>query len=391
MIEVFAELGRRLADFGRDERSQRVIEQAVAANRWFTRAGIMRAVDAIRLRMLDHSALSEWLARYPELPVGGAKRRNVGVIMAGNIPLVGFSDLLCVTVAGHTCLYKPSSKDTPLVEYITDILRDIEPAIAPRPLAAGRSASDGTVAGEAFGGAGKPESTGTEANRTDAEDAFDAGWLASNETNASDTAAAGSYGAIVPDAVIATGSDNTNRYFRALYGNIPAIFRGSRSSLAVLRGDETPDELDGLADDIFSYSGLGCRNVSMLFVPRDYDVTALARRLTCHGSPNPKYTNNYRQHRALLQMQGIEFSDGGFFLIRGGGGFPAAVSEIVCMRYNSDSEVAQWIAAHDGEIQCIVGRGISHPRATGFGLSQSPSPYDYPDGVDIMQFLTNLP
>ena len=200
-IELFSALGRRLADFGGDAPTQEVAERACRANGWFTPADVRRAVAAIADGMLRRDRLETWLAPYP-VPV--AVPRRVLVVMAGNIPLVGFFDLLCVLAAGHRCLVKPSAKDRVLTEYVVGMLRELDPEV-PVGFCDGSSPVD---------------------------------------------------------AVIATGSDNANRYFRTQYAGIPALLRGSRQSVAVLSGRETEAQLEGLADDIWAYSGLGCRSVS---------------------------------------------------------------------------------------------------------------------------------
>ena len=237
-IELFSALGRRLADFGGDAPTQEVAERACRANGWFTPADVRRAVAAIADGMLRRDRLETWLAPYP-VPV--AVPRRVLVVMAGNIPLVGFFDLLCVLAAGHRCLVKPSAKDRVLTEYVVGMLRELDPEV-PVGFCDGSSPVD---------------------------------------------------------AVIATGSDNANRYFRTQYAGIPALLRGSRQSVAVLSGRETEAQLEGLADDIWAYSGLGCRSVSLLFVPEGYDL-----RLRM-PAVNEKYRNNYRQQKALLTMTEI--------------------------------------------------------------------------------------
>ncbi len=155
-------------------------------------------------------------------------------------------------------------------------------------------------------------------------------------------------------------------------------------------GGETRGDIDGLARDIFTYCGLGCRNVSHLLLPRGYDVAELAGALGRHPAPGVKYLNNYRQRAAVMRMQGAEFVDGTFFLLRGDDGFPAAISEITYRFYDRPQDAAHWLAAHDDEIQCVVGHGIDHPRAVEFGRSQSPALADYPDGVDVMEFLSGI-
>ncbi len=329
-LNTFETLGDRLFAFGRDAVSEWVIAEACRENKWFTPADILRAVDAIRNEMLDVEKLRGWLAHYPALPATDA--RSVGVIMAGNIPLVGFFDLLCVLVSGHRCLLKPSSKDRVLMNYIVAQLRQIEPGI---PLFF---------------------YTGSEPI----------------------------------DAVIATGSDNTNRYFRSHYREIPALFRGSRASVAVLSGQEDKVALESLAEDIFSYSGLGCRNVSRLWVPRQYDLSMLLECLSQSAVPNRRYLNNYLQRRALLSLGGVSYLDGGFFLLREGDDWPVSVSEIVVSRYDRLEEVEEWLWGQECRIQCVVSDRIVHPRKVSLGRSQYPSLEDYPDGVDVLAFLSEI-
>ena len=193
-ISPFVELGRRLARQLAGGELDAVVARAIAENGWFTRQSVAQAIEAICTDLLDETVLRDWLARYPR-PDASAVRR-VGIVLAGNIPLVGFFDLLCVLASGHACRVKPSSKDTVLIGYVVDLLRTIDPAI---PL---RIAEQGER----------------------------------------------------PDAVIATGSDNANRYFRMLFGGIPSLLRGSRQSVAVLSGRETAAELDiPLREGVYFY------------------------------------------------------------------------------------------------------------------------------------------
>ena len=322
-IELFSALGRQLADFGRDAHSQEVADLACRANGWFTPADVRRAVAAVAGDMLDHERLDQWLSAYP-VPV--AAPRRVLVVMAGNIPLVGFFDLLCVLASGHRCLIKPSAKDRVLMEYVVGLLRDIEPQV---PV-----------------------------------EFYD--------------------GAAPVDAVIATGSDNANRYFRTRYAGIPALLRGNRQSVAVLSGDETQAQLRGLADDIWAYSGLGCRSVSLLFVPEGCDL-----RLQM-PAVNEKYRNNYRQQKALLTMTGHPFRDLGNAVAVEERAFPAVLSRINYTCYKTLGEAEAWLAAHDAELQCVVSECVSHSRRTGLGGAQSPALTDYPDDRDVIAFLAAL-
>jgi hypothetical protein len=160
--------------------------------------------------------------------------------------------------------------------------------------------------------------------------------------------------------------------------------------VAVVEGDETPEQLSALADDIFTYSGLGCRNVSLVLVPEGFDIGRLENALRSYPQPiNPKYVNNYRQVKALLYMNGATLINCGRCVLCEEWNFPAAVSRINYGRYSSAEQVSEWIATHDADIQCVVG-SVGHPRAVGFGKSQSPTLTDYPDGRDTMQFLTSI-
>lgn len=322
-IGLFSELGRRLAGFGGDSPTREIVERACRANVWFTPADIRRAVAALADGMLRRERLEAWLAPYP-VPV--AVPRRVLVVMAGNIPLVGFFDLLCVLASGHICMVKPSAKDTILMEYVVGLLRDIDPEVP-----------------------------------------------------------VGFYdGKTAVDAVIATGSDNANRYFRAQYAGIPALLRGNRQSVAVLSGDETREQLDGLADDIWAYSGLGCRSVSLLFLPEGYDLQLTMPEV------NDKYRNNYRQQKALSEMSGQPFRDLGAAVAVERRAFPTALSRICFTYYKSLEEVEVWLAAHDAELQCVVSGFLPHSRRAEFGHAQSPALTDYPDDRDVIAFLTAL-
>ena len=323
-IETFSALSVRLLDFGGDDATRAVMAAACRANGWFTPADICRAVRAIAGDMLQREKLEAWLAAYPAVPV--AMPRRVLVVMAGNIPLVGFFDLLCVLASGHHCLVKPSAKDSVLMEYVIGLLHEIDPSV-PVGLYDGESAVD---------------------------------------------------------AVIATGSDNANRYVRAHYAGIPSLLRGSRQSVAVLSGRETPEQLAGLADDIWAYSGLGCRNVSLIFMPEGYEP------MLQMPSVNVKYKNNYRQERALLEMQGQSFVDLGSAVAVEQRAFPAALSRIAYTHYKTLEEVAVWLAGHDDELQCVVTESLPHSRRAGFGRAQSPALTDYPDDCDVLAWLTAL-
>ena len=321
---LFAALEDRLRCFGDDARTRRVIDDACRENAWFAPHDIRRAAEALAGEMLRREALDAWLARYP-VPV--ARPKNVLVVMAGNIPLVGFFDLLCVVASGHRCLVKPSAKDTVLMRHVVETLRELDPRV--------------------------PVSF------------FD--------------------GREEVDAVIATGGETANRYFRTRYAGIPSLLRGSRQSAAVLSGRESAEELAGLSDDIWAYSGLGCRNVSLVFLPEGYEpkleIPDVSR----------KYINNYTQSKALLEMTGTPFVDLGIATAVEQREFPSVLSRIAFWRYRTLQEVEAWLAAHDGELQCVVSECVRHGRRVGFGRAQRPGLDDCPDDRDVVAFLTTLP
>lgn len=371
-IDLFPALGRRLIAVGRgcgmsEEAADRslfsgailpeaLVGRACRENGWFSPTDIARAVTTIARDMLHPDRLTKWLARYP-LPVLAPRR--VLVVMAGNIPLVGFFDLLCVVASGHRCLVKPSAKDRVLVEWIVGLLREIDPYVPiefydDNTSGASHSAPVACMPADTHG-APADDTHGTPADATRI------------------------------DAVIATGSDNANRYFRARYAGIPALLRGHRQSVAVLSGSETPEQLTGLADDIWAYSGLGCRSVSLIFMPEGYDLQLQMPAMS------KKYRNNYRQQKALLAMSDLPFADFGAAVAVEQRAFPMALSRIDYSYYKSLEEVEAWLAAHDDRIQCVVSRSVAHDRRVDFGAAQSPALTDYADRRDVMDFLVKLP
>ena len=319
IVDIFSALGEQLTRFGGDENSNRIIEEAIAANGWFTRVDILRAVEAIRVEMLDRAKLESWLNNYTK----SAQPKRVAVIMAGNIPLVGFFDLLCVLAAGHECHLKPSSKDSVLMRYIVEQLRDIDPNIAIYNYSA------------------------------------DAAY----------------------DMAIATGGDDANAYFREHFTGTRTLLRGSRHSVAVLNGKESAEELRALYNDISAYSGLGCRSVSMLFVPQGY-IPAFE----CGVAENAKLKRNVQAMRATLTIEGAEFWDAGAFIMRRGEDFAQSLAVVTIREYADIEDVKAWLNSNAEHIQCVVSNlGIEGSQP--LGRAQYPALMDYADGVDTMRFL----
>lgn len=319
IVDIFSALGEQLTRFGSNENSNRIIEEAIAANGWFTRVDILRAVEAIRVEMLDRAKLESWLNNY----TNSAQPKRVAVIMAGNIPLVGFFDLLCVLAAGHECHLKPSSKDSVLMRYIVEQLRDIDSNIAIYNYSA------------------------------------DAAY----------------------DMAIATGGDDANAYFREHFTGTRTLLRGSRHSVAVLNGKESAEELRALYNDITAYSGLGCRSVSMLFVPQGY-IPAFERGVV----ENAKLKRNVQAMRATLTIEGAEFWDAGAFIMRRGEDFAQSLAVVTIREYADIEDVKAWLNSNAEHIQCVVSNlGIEGSQP--LGRAQYPALMDYADGVDTMRFL----
>lgn len=324
-LEIFTQLGERLATFGEDLLSCEVIARAEAENGWFTSADVRYAVRAICEDMLDPAKLESWLMSYGLPTAAPHKPHRVAIIMAGNIPMVGFFDLLCVVASGNHAVVKMSGKDRVLMSYIIDVLRDIEPQIK-----------------------------------------------------------ISEYADEVVEAVIATGSDNANRYFRARFADVPSLLRGNRHSVAVLTGNESREQMEALGEDIYRYSGLGCRNVSLIFAPEGVEINLAKPDVCC------KYENNLRQTRALLEMGGVHYVESGCSLLTEGREFSAQLSRINLFRYRSLAEVEAWLSSHEEELQCVVTDAIEHSRRVDFGSAQRPALTDYPDERDVMRFLLDL-
>ena len=315
-VEIFSELGARLGNIPAE-----VLALASRENEWFCQ--IETAIDAIRTQMLNSAKISQWLSLYPIVPHAP---KRVAIVMAGNIPAVGFADLMYVIASGNIPVIKYSSKDRALMEYIVRELQAIEPKLIIEQ-----------------------------------------------------------YNSQRLDAAIATGSDSAALHFKAQFGDIPALIRGSRHSAALLMGNESKEQLEALSRDIFTYCGLGCRNVSLIFAPQGYNFS-----LTVPPMPLG-YNNNYRHTRALMTMQGKVFNDiGGALTVESGAEFPRQISCINICRYDSIDEVKQWLSDNDSRLQCIVAAEKIHSRTVNFGQAQYPALNDYADEVDVMNFLLSL-
>jgi len=303
--------------------------KAHALNGWFTPEFIETAVRQIANGFLQKEALTAWAGRYA-VPEERASPRTVGVVMAGNIPLVGFHDMLCVFVSGHRQLIKPSSRDESLIRHLVDYLVALDPRVAE--------------------------------------------WIGLAERlNGC-------------DAYIATGSNNSARYFDYYFGKYPHIIRRNRTSVAVLTGEESWEELEALADDVYLYFGLGCRNVTQVLVPENYDFLRLleAFRKYDYLSDLAKYKHNYDYQLTILILNKKYYMTNESIILTEDGS-PFSPISVLHYAYYRPGEAPSLLAGEQADIQCIVGR-----EQTPFGRAQRPALDDYADGVDTMAFLANF-
>jgi hypothetical protein len=347
-ISAFAKLGRfmrAVADKGAtadglysqlEEKTEGSIRLSFAHNGWFTDANVRKAFSGIA-SYLQEDKLHEWLSAYPELKGNGHTPKRIGVIMAGNIPMVGFHDMLCVLLSGNTFIGKLSSSDTVLMPHIAEVLVSIEPAFKEMIV-------------------------------------FTMGKLQNI------------------DAIIATGSDNTARYFDHYFGKYPHIIRRNRNSVAVLDGSETEEQLKELAKDIFQYFGLGCRNVSKLYVPEDYDLDRVFKAIYGYKDivDNKKYGNNYDYNKTVYLLNGEDLLENGFVLLKKDKAIASPVATIFYERYSNRNAIRAILEERANAIQCVVSNSKDIGNTVGFGQTQCPEPWDYADGVDTMKFLLGL-
>lgn len=337
-IQLLAELGHYLKSGG-DEALELAIRQSYVENQWFTEANTRSAVQAIAEQFLTLESLNNWAGHYPITDLD-YPAKTIGLIMAGNIPLVGFHDWLCVFVAGHRAKVKLSEKDKFLLPLLVKKM--------------GEWAFESLAYTEFIG----------------------------------ETEKLGGF-----DAVIATGSNNTARYFEEYFGKYPHIIRRNRNAVAVLNGLETPEELQALGRDIFTYFGLGCRNVSKLYVPHGYQFDGLLEALHEYREiiHHNKYKNNFDYNMTLFMLNLMPYLNNGCLMLRED---PALTSRIASVHYEYYDELFdldELLDARANEIQCVVGNiQLKNFQTLPFGKSQEPGLLDYPDGVDVMQFLTSL-
>ncbi|QEM11089.1 acyl-CoA reductase [Mucilaginibacter rubeus] len=332
-INSFSELGRQLRT--PDAALSALIENEQYHNAWFTPASVSEAVTAIG-NMLNEADLNTWLSKY-NLETDKAPKK-VGLILAGNIPLVGFHDVLCVIASGNKALIKASSQDARLIKAVLEKLAAIDPTFA-----------------DSF-------------SFVDRLEGF--------------------------DAIIATGSNNSSRYFDYYFGKVPNIIRKNRNSIAVLSGNESAEDLFNLGHDILDYYGLGCRNVSKILVPEDYDFTFFFESIEAHKAiiNHHKYNNNYDYNKSIYLVNGDKHLDNGFLMVKEDDRLTSPLSVLFFNYYHNVANAENIINENAENIQCIVSTlplQVDN-QVVGFGRSQQPKLWDYADGVDTMEFLSSL-
>lgn len=327
---ALAALGQRLEYLDAQELDNLAL-QAVNENNWFTKQQITSAINAWANSLTDNK-IDHWLGEYRE----PSQLKAVGIVMAGNIPLVGLHDLLSILVAGHKALVKLSSQDKKLMEFMIRSLIHIEPSFAERIEI-------------------------VEQLKT-------------------------------AEAVIATGSDNTARYFKQYFGNKPNIIRKNRTSIAVINGHEGAEAIYELGKDIFTYYGLGCRNVSKLFVPKGASLTQLIDGLMPYEEiiDHHKYRNNYDYNKSIYLVNGEDHLDSGFFLMRATEELVSPISVVYYEAYDNEAALALKLSTISDKTQCIVSDKAWYPNSLNFGEAQCPELWDYADGVNTLDFLMHL-
>lgn len=346
-INAFIKLGEFIGQFSKEgfksnenisannlffEGFKHQIKLAHEHNGWFTQENIAFSLMGWS-KSLRSDNINDWLAAYKFEKV---TPKNVAIIMAGNIPLVGFHDFISVLISGHNVIVKQSSNDKHLLPYLAKYLEYVEPNFK------------GTI-------------TFTEEKL------------------------------INFDAVIATGSDNTSRYFEHYFRGKPSIIRKNRNSVAILTGQETDEELTALSEDIFRYYGLGCRNVSKLFVPTGYNFDAFFKGLyEWHPIINQhKYANNYDYNKAVYLMSEFDLLENGFLMIKEDASYGSPIATLFYEYYNDLDTLKNHLQDNSQNIQCVVSKSVTDG-SVGFGQTQHPQLWDYADNVDTIAFLTKI-
>ncbi len=330
LIDIFLTLRKRIEALPPDDLATLSLH-AQNENNWFTPENVQFALQGL-IHYLEEDTFPKWAESYPT----PSQPKKIGVVMAGNIPMVGVHDLICVLVSGHFLQAKLSSSDSVLMKFLINALLAIEPQLSHRI----------EIVEQLKG--------------------F--------------------------EAVIATGSDNTARYFEYYFGKYPHVIRKNRTSIALLHGEESKEDLANLGKDIFTYYGLGCRNVTKVYVPDNYDFTLFFESIERFKKvfEHHKYVNNYDYNKSIYLINKINHLDNGFLLLVDNPSLFSPISVLHYEKYTSFNDLLKNLELHKEKIQCIVGNSKHLPYSIHFGQAQTPSITDYADGIDTMEFLSNL-
>ena len=343
----FVELGKFLSQFSEEgnvknpsvlfndlffDHLENLIQLSQSHNGWYTPENVYFSIQSWA-KALTEENLDKWISNYT---IEGNQPKNIGLILAGNIPLVGFHDFLSVLITGNNVLIKTSSNDQFLLPFLAKYLIAIEPEFSRKITFV----------------EGKLENF---------------------------------------DAVIATGSNNTARYFEYYFKETPSIIRKNRNSVAVLNGEETKEQLVALGEDIFRYFGLGCRNVSKIFVPKGYSFNAFFEAIfefqdVIHYE---KYANNYDYNKAVFLMSNFKLLDNGFLTIKEDSSYASPISSVFYEFYDSIEDLQIRLQSENEQIQCIVSNDLVE-NSIDFGQTQKPNLWDYADNVDTISFLLTI-
>lgn len=333
-IITFSQLGDYLLDESNTDSLLSLYSATRNENAWFTNDNVKLALDNIAKNYLNKNSLENFAQKYNL--IDNLSPKKVGVVMAGNIPAVGFHDLLCVVLTGNISLLKLSSSDSTVMRFLINKLFEFDPSL-----------KDFIKIAERL---------------NDCE------------------------------ALIATGSDNTAKHFEYYFASKPRIIRKNRTSVAIFDGSENRIELANLGNDIFQYFGLGCRNVSKFYVPQNYVFDTFFESIEYWSTIqlHHKYNNNYDYNKSIYLVNRVAHLDNGFLLLKEDDALVSPISACFYEIYENEAHLKALIDENADKIQCIVSKENKFEGSYVFGEAQTPKLQDFADGVDTMEFLLKL-
>ena len=336
LLEVGENYHQKVHTSAQLNKLENAVKEAVNYNGWFIEDNVRYMLSSVG-RSLSKTNIEKWIKPYEQGLGSNSSDKKIGVVMAGNIPVVGFHDFLSVLISGNMIKAKLSADDSILLPIISELLIDIESGFK--------------------------------------------GMIEFTDNQLKDF-----------DAIIATGSNNTSRYFEYYFGSYPHIIRRNRNSIAVLTGKESKKDLNQLAEDIFMYFGLGCRNVSHIMLPKGYELTGLLETCSLNEkiNQNHKYFNNYEYNKAIYLVNGTNHYDSGNLLFTENSSYSSPVSVINISHYTDINSVNRLLEVNNSKIQCVVSISKEITNSISPGNSQKPQLWNYADGIDTLKFLINL-